>query len=101
MAIFIRSNWIGRSIGGIVAVIAYIVVIMSARSCLFLNYDKNLYGICTECDWIITLQDRAVITLSAVLLGCILLARHVSRPGIVPPAVHCTVVGRVIVFFCN
>jgi len=45
-AVFIRLNWIIRSLLNLIALVIYLIVILFIQSCLFDNYDKSVYGIC-------------------------------------------------------
>ena len=41
-AVFIRLNWIIRSLLNLIALVIYLIVILYIQSCLFDNYDKRL-----------------------------------------------------------
>ena len=45
-AVFIRLNWIIKSVINVIALIIFLVIICSYQACLFDNYDKSVYGIC-------------------------------------------------------
>lgn len=59
--------------------LVYVTVILSAQSCLYDNYDKAVFGICWECDWMFELKDRAAIILVVLFISVAFLGRHVSN----------------------
>lgn len=84
--IFIRMNWIYKALLNLAAFIVYTVVVVGTRSCLFDNYDKTIFGICTSCDQFIETKIYSSILLSTVLCATVLLGRHVS--GTIAPNVR-------------
>lgn len=77
--IFIRMNWIIKFFINLSAFIVYAVVVVDIRSCLFDNYDKTIFGYCTNCDHFVETKTHSSILLLTVFCGTVLLGRHVSR----------------------
>lgn len=76
---FIRMNWLYKALLNLIAFIVYTVVVIDIRSCLFDNYDKTIYGICTSCDLFIDTKTYSSILLFTVFCATVLLGRHVSQ----------------------
>ena len=76
--IFIRMNWLIKFLLNLSAFIVYAVVVLNIRSCLFDNYDKTIFGICTSCDEYIETKISSSILLFTVFCATFLLGRHVS-----------------------
>lgn len=80
VSVFVRLNWIYKSLMSSLAVLVYIVIVLAVRPCLFDDYDKSVYGICWDCSWIFNLKYIGVVQLLILLLAIILLGRHVRTP---------------------
>lgn len=76
--IFIRMNWLIKCLLNLIAFVVYAVVVLDIRSCLFDNYDKTVFGICTSCDQFIETKISSSILLFTVFCATVLLGRHVS-----------------------
>lgn len=76
--IFIRMNWLIKAVLNIIAFIVYIIVVVGVRNCLFDNFDKTVFGFCTNCQQYEETKSSSAILLSAVLCATIVLGRHVS-----------------------
>ena len=77
VAMFVRLNWVYKSILTLLAATIYLVVILVVRPCLFDNYDKTIYGICWQCSWLLNLRYFAIVNIITLLLAILLLGRHV------------------------
>lgn len=77
--IFIRMNWLIKFILNLTAFIIYAVVVIDIRSCLFDNYDKTVYGLCTSCNQFIETKISSLILLLTVFCATVLLGRHVDN----------------------
>ena len=76
--IFIRMNWLIKALLNLSAFIVYTVVVTEIRSCLFDNFDKTVFGICTSCDQFIETKTYSIILIFTVFCATVLLGRHVS-----------------------
>lgn len=74
---FIRLNWLIKSVLNMLVFGMYLVVVLSISHCLFDNFDKSVYGICTKCDIYLESRTASSIQLAIVLVATILLGRHV------------------------
>ncbi len=77
-AIFIRMNWLIKFVLNLAAFIVYAVVVLDIRSCLFDNYDRTVFGICTSCKQYNETKISSTILLFTVFCATVLLGRHVS-----------------------
>lgn len=77
-AIFIRMNWIIKAILNFIVLIVFIVVISVIRPCLFDNFDKSVYGICTSCSEFVESKIEAGVLLAALFVATVILGRSVS-----------------------
>lgn len=73
--IFIRLNWIIKGLLNLMALVVYLVVIAEVRHCLFDNYDKSVFGICTSCHDYTQSKTTAGIFLCAVFIATVILGR--------------------------
>lgn len=76
--IFIRLNWLIKALLNLVAFVLYVAVVVGVRSCLFDNYDKSVFGICTNCNEYIETKSSSSILLFLVFVATVMLGRHVS-----------------------
>ena len=74
-AVFIRLNWIIKSVINLIALIIFLVIICSYQACLFDNCDKSVYGICRPCVQYVELKVFAALTLVSLFLATVLLGR--------------------------
>ena len=77
-AMFIRMNWIIKAVLNLIALIMFVIVISVIRPCLFDNFDKTVYGICTHCNEFVEIKVEAGVLLTVLFLATVLLGRSVS-----------------------
>ena len=77
-AMFIRMNWIIKAVLNLIALIVFIIVISVIRPCLFDNFDKTVYGICTSCTEFMEIKVEAGVLLVVLFLATVFLGRSVS-----------------------
>lgn len=75
--IFIRMNWIIKTLLNLILFIVYTIVVIGIRSCLFDNLDKNVFGICTSCDQFLETKVSSVVLLFILFCATVCLGRHV------------------------
>ena len=81
-AIFIRMNWFFKAVLNLLALIIFIVVISAVNPCLFDNFDKAVYGICTHCNEFVETKVEAGVLLAALFVATVILGRSVREPSI-------------------
>ena len=77
-------SWIIKALLNLIALVVYIVVITGVRSCLFDNFDKTIYGICTSCNEFIETKVEASVLLVALFIATVILGRSVSVLPVIP-----------------
>lgn len=81
--IFIRLNWLIKSVLNVLAFIVYLVVVLEISACLFDNFDKSVYGICMKCEVYQESKVASSILLAIVVVATIFLGRQVRLIGYV------------------
>ncbi len=75
--VFIRMNWLIKALLNLLVFCVYAIVAASVNACLFDNFDKTVYGMCS-CDQFIETKNSSIILLFIVFCATVLLGRHVS-----------------------
>ena len=78
IAMFIRMNWMIKAFLNLITLIIFIIVISTIRPCLFDNFDKTVYGICTSCNEFVETKVEASVLLATLFLAILFLGRSVS-----------------------
>ncbi|XP_065903234.1 adenylate cyclase type 6-like [Dysidea avara] len=74
--VFVRLNWITKTVINLTAVSVYTGIIAGARHCLFDNFDRAVYGLCIPCTHYFQLKVESVILLWTLFLALLMIARH-------------------------